>query len=54
LLARALAAVLLPAGRQLGDYWLEVWVIDPATGQPLPAVNLATSAGGDHAGLPTC
>ncbi len=54
LLTEAVAAVRLPAGRPLGDYWLEVWVIDPATGQPLPAVELGTSVGSDHAGRPGC
>jgi hypothetical protein len=54
LLTEAVAAVRLPTGRRLGDYWLDVQMIDPAKGQPLPAVNLGTSAGSDHAGLPAC
>ncbi|HEV2073729.1 MAG TPA: hypothetical protein VGR29_08825 [Thermomicrobiales bacterium] len=54
LLAQAVATVQLPEGRTLGDYWLEVTVIDPASGRPLPAVQLRTFRSSMSAGLPMC
>ncbi|MEA2594970.1 MAG: hypothetical protein QOF01_1439, partial [Thermomicrobiales bacterium] len=54
LLAKAIRTVQLPAGRTLGDYWLQAAVIDPATGQSLPAIHLATSAPSDRAGRAEC
>ncbi|HEV2108622.1 MAG TPA: hypothetical protein VGR16_10205 [Thermomicrobiales bacterium] len=54
LLAKTVQTVQLPEGRKLSDYWLQVSVIDPATRQPFPAVNLATSGRSSYAGLPAC
>lgn len=54
LLAKAVQTVQLPEGAGLSDYWLQLSVIDPATRQPLPAVNLETLQRSSYAGLPAC
>jgi hypothetical protein len=54
LLAKAVEVLELPEGATLDDYWLQLSIFDPVTGQLLPAVNLTTSRMGYYAGLPSC
>ena len=54
MLSKAVQAVQLPEGKNLSDYWLQVAVADPKTGENLEALKLANGEKTEAAGQPSC
>jgi hypothetical protein len=54
MLAKAVWPIQLPEGKELTDYWLQVSVPDPETGEPLPTLKLTNRSKGDRSGQPGC
>jgi hypothetical protein len=54
MLSKAVQTVQLPEGKKLSDYWLQVAVANPKTGEKLEALQLTTGNRTEAAGQPSC
>ncbi len=54
MLSKAVQAVQLPKGKKLSDYWLQVTVANPKTGEKLEALRLTNGTRTEASGQPSC